>query len=373
MDVELTDDQELFRATTAKFIANVCPIDTVRAMVDAGARLPERYHTDAGELGWFSLLVAEGSGGGSVSGRGVCDAAIVAEERGRALQPGPFIPMNVVALALAESGAARQRETVLPAVMAGEELATWVATDAAGGWAPGHDITATVADGKITLTGRAGLVEGGHGVDWLLVTATGPDGLIQAMVPAAAPGVRVTVLESHDVTRQFAAIDFAGVELDPAARVGAGNAEAEVDRQFQHALVLSVAETMGALDALFELTRQYALDRIAFGRPIGSFQAVKHQLADMALQLETGMAVCVAATAAVQDGRPDAGEIASIAKAWVADVGIDIAQGCFQVFAGIGYTWEHDFHFYLRRITMNAQLFGGAAWHRERICGLQGL
>lgn len=85
------------------------------------------------------------------------------------------------------------------------------------------------------------------------------------------------------------------------------------------------------------------------------------------------MAVSVAATAAVQDGRSDAGEIASIAKAWVADIGIDIAQGCFQVFAGIGYTWEHDFHFYLRRITMNALLYGGADWHRERICRIQGL
>jgi alkylation response protein AidB-like acyl-CoA dehydrogenase len=373
LDVELTDDQELFRATTAKFIANVCPLETVRAMVDAGAALPDRYLTDAGELGWFSLLVSEENGGGSVSGRGLLDAAIVAEERGRVLQPTPFVPMNVVALALSESGSAEQRETLLPAILAGESVATWVASNAAGAWGPGQDITAAVADGKITLSGRAGLVLGGQHADWLLVTASGPGGLVQVMVPTDAPGVTVTALAAHDITQGFAAIDFGGVRVDAVALVGAGSEAQDIERQFQHALVLSIAETLGAMDTVFELTRQYALDRIAFGRPIGSFQAVKHQLADMALQIETGMALSVAATAAVQDGRPDAGEITSIAKAWVADIGIDIAQGCFQVFAGIGYTWEHDFHFYLRRITMNSLLFGNADWHRERICQLQGL
>jgi len=127
------------------------------------------------------------------------------------------------------------------------------------------------------------------------------------------------------------------------------------------------------MDALFEMTRQYAIDRIAFGRPIGSFQAIKHQLADLSLTLESSKAIAVAAVRAVQDRTPDAGEIASMAKAWVGDAGIDIAQGCFQVFAGIGYTWEHDLHLFLRRMTMNGLLFGQSDWHRERICRIQGV
>ena len=137
--------------------------------------------------------------------------------------------------------------------------------------------------------------------------------------------------------------------------------------------MLSVAETVGAMDVLFEMARQYAVDRIAFGRPIGSFQAVKHQLADMSLSLEAGKAVSVAATRAAQAQRADAMEIARMAKAWVGDTGIDIAQGCFQVFGGIGYTWEHDSHLFLRRITMNNLLYGQPDFHREQICVAHGL
>ena len=137
--------------------------------------------------------------------------------------------------------------------------------------------------------------------------------------------------------------------------------------------MLSTAETVGAMDALFELTRRYALDRTAFGRPIGSFQAVKHQLADLSLALEASKAVAAAAVRAVQEDRKEAGEVVSMAKSWVADAGIDLAQGCAQVFAGIGFTWEHDLHLFLRRITMNGVLFGQPDWHRERICRAHGL
>jgi alkylation response protein AidB-like acyl-CoA dehydrogenase len=152
-----------------------------------------------------------------------------------------------------------------------------------------------------------------------------------------------------------------------------GGSGRDVERQLQLACVLSISETVGAMDALFELTRQYAIDRTAFGRPIGSFQAVKHQLADLSLSLEASKAVAAAAVRAVQDAREDGGEIVSMAKSWVGDAGIDLVQGCAQVFAGIGYTWEHDLHLFLRRITMNGLLFGQPDWHRERICQIHGM
>jgi alkylation response protein AidB-like acyl-CoA dehydrogenase len=152
-----------------------------------------------------------------------------------------------------------------------------------------------------------------------------------------------------------------------------GGAAADVEFQMQLAALLVVVETVGAMDALLEMTRQYALDRFSFGRPIGSFQALKHQLADLSLSLEAANAISAAATEALEDGRADAGEIVSMAKAWTGDVGIGIAQGCFQIFGGIGYTWEHDSHLYLRRITMNGLLFGGPDWHRERISAQHGL
>lgn len=374
MELDLTVDQELLRETAAKYIEATCPLVTVRQLVDSETGLPPTYLRDAAELGWFAPLVAEEHGGGSISGQPVQELAIVAEERGRGLQPGPFIPMNVVASAISRCGTPAQQAEVLPALASGAATATWVSDGFAGPSAPGPGITATPSDGTIVLSGQSGLVQDGGLADWFLVTAGGPGGISQFLMPSSTPGVTASLRQGHDITQRFATVAFDGVRLSGDALVGAAGAAADdVEHQLQLALVLSVAESIGALDVLFEMTREYAVDRVAFGRPIGSFQAVKHQLADLSLSLEAGKAISTAATRAVQEGQEDAGEVASMAKAWVGDTSIDIAQGCFQVFGGIGYTWEHDSHLFLRRVTMNSLLFGQADWHRERICVIHGL
>ncbi len=375
MELTLTDDQELLRDTAVRFMEAACPLETVRRLFDEGGTdLPVDYLRDAAELGWFSLLVPEEFGGGSISGDGLRDAAIVAEERGRRLQPGPFVAMNVVAGALARSGTTAQRDSILPAVMAGESVAAWVTNDATGQWAPGTSVVAAARDGGFVLSGTSGVIQGANQAAWLLVVATGPEGLSQFLVAADLPGVVVHPLDSHDITQRFGTVEFNEVHVGPESLLGeSGHAAADVEQQLVDALVLSVAETLGALAGLFEMTRQYAVDRIAFGRPIGSYQGVKYQLADMSLSIEAAHAISAAATKAAQGGHADAGEVASMAKAWLGDIGIEVAQGCFQVFAGIGYTWEHDLHLFLRRITMNGLLFGQAEWHRERICSIQGL
>jgi alkylation response protein AidB-like acyl-CoA dehydrogenase len=374
MELELTSDQELLRETAARFIEATCPLSTVRQLADGDGGPPPGYLGAAAELGWFAMLVPEAQGGGSVSGEGVRDAAIIAEARGRGLQPGPFISTNVVGAALSAAGSPDQRAAVLPGLCRGEVVATWVLGDASGGWSPGSTIAA-VADGRgFELSGQAGLVQEGGRADWLLVTAGGPEGLSQFLLAATTPGITVTPLRGHDITQRLASVSFDHVPVPSTALVGqAGHGGRDVQRQLQLACVLCAAETLGAADALFEMTCRYALDRTAFGRPIGSFQAVKHQLADMSLALEAGQAVTAAAVRAVQADREDAGEIASMAKAWVGDSGVDIAQGCFQVFGGIGYTWEHDLHLFLRRITMNGLMFGQPDWHRERMCRMHGL
>ncbi len=375
MELTLTDDQELLRDTAVRFMEAACPLETVRRHFDEGGTdLPPDYLRDAAELGWFSLLVPEEFGGGSISGDGLRDAAIVAEERGRRLQPGPFVAMNVVAGALARRGTSAQRDGILPAVMAGGSAAAWVANDATGAWAPGASITAAPRDGGFVLSGTSAVIQGASQAAWLLVVATGPDGLSQFLVAADLPGVVVHALDSHDITQRFGRVELNDVHVGPESLLGqSGQAAADVEQQLVEALVLSVAETLGALAGLFEMTRQYAIDRIAFGRPIGSYQGIKYQLADMSLSIEAAHAISAAATKAVQGGQADAGEVASMAKAWLGDIGIEVAQGCFQIFAGIGYTWEHDLHLFLRRITMNGLLFGQSEWHRERICSIQGL
>jgi alkylation response protein AidB-like acyl-CoA dehydrogenase len=282
--------------------------------------------------------------------------------------------MNVVAAALSLSGTSAQQAEVLPGIAAGEAVATWAVAERSGAFEPGTAIEASPDGDGWVLRGVSGLVQDGGLASWLLVTAQGPQGLTQFLVPASTPGLSVRRLASLDITQRFALVTFTDARVDDGAVVGEpGGADDDVEHQLRVALVLSVAETVGAMDVLFEMARQYAVDRVAFGRPIGSFQAVKHQLADLSMELEAGKAIATAATRAVQAGTDDAGELTSIAKAWVGDTGIDIAQGCFQVFAGIGYTWEHDSHLFLRRLTMNSLLFGEPDWHRERICRIHGL
>jgi alkylation response protein AidB-like acyl-CoA dehydrogenase len=374
MEVDLTAEQELLRETTARFIDAACPLPALRQLLGSETGLPADYLRGAGRLGWFALLVPEHLGGGSVSGAGLSDLAIVAEERGRALQPGPFACMNVVAAALAAGGTPEQQADILPPVRDGEAVATWVVGDDGTGSAPGGSVTAAPRGEGVVLSGEAGPVAAGAQADWLLVSAAGVSGMSQFILPASAPGVTVTALDGLDVTQRYASVSFDDVVAPAASVVGsAGEAAPDVENQFRLACVLITAETVGAMDALFDLTRRYALDRTAFGRPIGSFQAVKHQMADMSLSLEASKAVAAAAVRAVQERWDGADEVVSMAKSWVADAGVDVVQGCAQVFAGIGFTWEHDLHLFLRRITMNGLLFGQPDWHRERICRANGL
>jgi alkylation response protein AidB-like acyl-CoA dehydrogenase len=374
VEIVLGDDQALLRETAAKFIEATCPLTEVRALADTDDGVATDYLRQVAELGWFAMLVPEEFGGGSISGEGLRDLAVIAEERGRGLQPGPFVSMNTVAYALARSGSADHRAAVLPSLVAGEAIASWAIADPNGAVTPGAAVEA-VRDGDAwLLRGEAGLVQDGMLADWLLVTASGPDGLTQFLLPTSTPGLTIRRLASLDITQRFAAAALADVRVGDDALVGTpGTAVDDVNAQLDVAVVLSTAESVGAMDVLFEMARQYAIDRVAFGRPIGSFQAVKHQLADMSMGVEAARAISVQATRAVQAATDDASEIAGMAKAWVGETGIAVAQGCFQVFAGIGYTWEHDSHLFLRRLTMNSLLFGEPAWHRERICRIHGL
>jgi alkylation response protein AidB-like acyl-CoA dehydrogenase len=366
-----SEEEQLLRSTAASFVDSELPVSSVRELLDTASGIPDGYNRQIGGLGWLSLLVPE-SGEKGIAEHGVSFAAIVAEERGRGLQPGPFIPQSVVIGALCRSGSEGQRATVLPALAAGEQLATWAVTDPTGIFAPDSTLTAR-ADGDGVVISGAVLVQDAGLADWFLLTAGGPAGPTQVLVPRS----EVTNAEARDaldVTMRFSLVRLDGVRVPGTSLVGpAGAAAEDIEWQLQLAAALAATETVGAMDALFELTRQYALDRFAFGRPIGSFQAVKHQLADMSMNLEASRAVAASAVEAVDAGREDAGEVASIAKAWVGDVGAEMAQGCMQVFGGISQTWEHDCHLFLRRITMNGLLYGGAEWHRERICRIHAL
>ncbi|GAA1827841.1 acyl-CoA dehydrogenase family protein [Pseudonocardia ailaonensis] len=372
MDLRLTDEQEMLLKASTEFLAARYPRSRVR---DPQARPDADYRRQAAELGWYGLLVGEDLGGGSLSGEPVVDCALLARALGAQLQPGPFLGTALAALALAADGSPEQHRGVLADLLAGRSAAAWAVVDAGGDPAPTAGVSARRAgEGGYTLHGAKTAVEGAGDSDLLLVTGTSEAGPTQFLVPRDAPGVSVQELEGLDITRRFAEVTFADVAVGPEALVGAaGGAGGLVDRMWDIACVLTVADMVGAMERDFAAALEYSGQRIAFGRPIGSFQAVKHLLADTSLLLEMSNALLFAAARAVGSGASDGARLTSMAKSFVSDSGVDLVHNCFQVFGGIGFTWEHDQHLYLRRVTTDAALFGDAVSHRERICVLAGL
>jgi alkylation response protein AidB-like acyl-CoA dehydrogenase len=374
VDPELSEDQRLLLDVTESFIKARLPLARVRERAETGDGPGPAYRAKAAELGWFAFLGPAGLGGGGVTGAGLRDAAVFAELRGRYLQPGNFIDTNVVVSALARAGSAQQQDEVLPTLTAGESAAAWALASPAGDWSGPAGVECRPDGGGYRLAGAKGFVVDAQAADWLLVTAAAPGGPAQFLLPADAPGLTVEVLSGLDLTRRLGRVTLDDVFAGPASAVGAvGAAGPEVSAQLQLACVLSVAETVGAMQYLFDLSVQYSKDRVAFGRPIGSFQALKHQLADTSLAVELSHACAAGAAKAVQAGGPGAAEAASMAKALAGDAAVEVAHKSWQIFGGISYTWEHDFHLYLRRLTTDASLYGSPAWHRERVCQLAGV
>lgn len=384
MEIRPSGDQQLLAQTSAKLIESEYPMARVRDALGSAGDGGARYRERSAELGWYSLFAPEEAGGGSVSGNAAVDAALIAYERGQVLQPGPFVATNVVALAVAATAGPERVASTLAPLMSGEQAATWAVTGSAGA---GPAAGAGAAAGPGATAGVTAVAEGGQWVldgtkvmvqdaDWcalMLVTAAGPEGPVQFLLPTTTSGITVARQESLDLTRSWCRVDFERVAIPESYRLAGDDPRGLIDRQLDLACVLTVAESVGAMDQDFAMALEYAKDRTAFGRPIGSFQAVKHLLADTSLMLETSKALALDAARAVGAGDTDASSLASAAKAYIGDCGIDVAQNCFQVFGGIGYTWEHDQHLYLRRLTADAALYGDPSWHRERLCRLGGL
>ena len=372
MHLALTDDQQFFQETTRKFLEQEAPIATVRALADDPAGFDRAWWARGAELGWTSFLVSEADGGGSLSGEGVLDLAIVAQEMGRLVAPGPLVPTNVVAMAVAEGGGADMRARVLPELVAGSLVAAWcMASPGAGGNDAQASVRAAPDGDGFVLDGVSAPVEAGGQADELLVTAQTSGGLSQFLVPSAAAGISIEALESVDLVRRFAAVRFDAVRVTAAQLVGALDSAAPVvERQLQLAIVLQCAETVGALDRVVEITLEYLADRTSFGRPLASYQALKHRFADMKMWLEASHGVAELAARALQDGARDAAAIASAAASYVGDHATELVQECTQMHGGIGVTWEYDLHLYLRRVTLDRNLYGTPSQHREHLAAL---
>ena len=375
MDLDLTDDQEFFRDTTRKFLEAEIPVTRVRALADDPAGFKRDWWKRGAAMGWTSMLVPEEHGGGSLAGEGLLDLVIVAEEMGRLITPGPLLATNVVAAAVSEHGSAEQQEALLPGIVEGDILATWALDEPGGRWQPDKiTLEATPRDGGFVLQGVKAPVEAAGHVDQYLVTARSSGGLTQFLVPADTSGLSVQPMESLDLVRRYAQVRFDDVCVPASAVLGeVGNAAAAVERQLQIAIALQLAETVGAIDRVFELTLEWMFDRHSFGRPLASYQALKHRFADMKLYLEASQAAATAVARAVQHRDPEAPEKVSAAKSYVGQHATFVLQECVQMHGGLGVTWEYDLHLYLRRATTNQVQYGTPRDHRERIARLIGM
>jgi alkylation response protein AidB-like acyl-CoA dehydrogenase len=370
VDFGFSEDQELLRATTRRFLAEHQSLADVRLSVEEPDVFDAALWRQGAELGWTAMLIPPEWEGGSVTEQPLVDLVVMAEELGRTLNPGPFVPCNVVAGALARFGSPAQVEQYLPGLARGELTAAWCLSGD-GTPEPGAvDVRAwRVGDTAWQLDGVARYVQAAQNASVLLVVATGPDGeLCQVLVPRPSAGLSERTLTGLDVTRRFAEVRFEGVTV-PAANLLPGGQDA-VDHCVSLATVLQSAESVGAAELLFQETVDYLKKRVQFGRTIGSFQAIKHRLADLVMQVEAMRVAAHYAALALGDGLDDAAEAVATAGAYVDDTFAYICGEALQLHGGIGFTWEHDVHLFTRRAKVNQVLYGDGSWHRERLVRL---
>ncbi len=371
MDFAYNDDQELLQQVTRRFLEERQQFVALRARLEADSTFDRDIWVEGAQLGWTALCIPEQYGGGSVTDQPVVDLAAVAEELGRVLYPGPFLTTNVVADAIATFGDEQQRQRFLEPIVSGECVATWCTTADGSTEMTSIGVTATATSSGFEITGVARFVPHANEADLLLVSCNTPSGQTLLLVPVPTNGVNMRVLGGLDLTRRFCEVRFDSTQVPSQQVLGTlGSASSIIEHAYRLATVLQSAEAVGAAERIFELTVQYAKDRQQFGRVIGSFQAIKHRLADMLIELEAARAACWYASLAVADKRPDCAEAVAVAGAAVRDAFAFIAGEAVQIHGGIGFTWEHDAHLFMRRAKVDQLLFGDPDWHRERLCSL---
>ncbi|HYO02122.1 MAG TPA: acyl-CoA dehydrogenase family protein [Mycobacterium sp.] len=363
----------LFASTARAFLDKEASIGRVRELHASGTSFDSEWWQRAAELGWASLLVPERLGGGSVSGDGVADLALVAEQVGKTVAPGPLHPVNVVLAGLVDADDAETHSGTIESLVAGELIASWAVDEPGRPWMPGvTTVTASATGSGYRIDGVKDRVEAGAESGLFLVVAECDGAVRQFLVPDDAAGVTVTPQKSIDLLKRYARIEFDGVEVGEDAIVGSADQTAAlIARQSQIAQILQCAEVVGILDTVLAFTIQWALDRHSFGRPLASYQALKHRFADMKIWFEASRATTRAAVDDVSRRSPGADVTVSVAKSYLGEHAAPMLQHCVQLHGGIGVTWEHDLHLYLRRATLYRSMFGTPEEHNLRVYELE--
>jgi alkylation response protein AidB-like acyl-CoA dehydrogenase len=356
MNFGLSDDQQAIKRTARDFLGARYKLEEVRRLAEDERGFTDEQWSEISELGWPGVVVPEEQGG---LGLGVVELAVIQEELGYALAPTPLLSTVSAGLLLAAAG----DDEHLPALASGERRGTVALWDEGATWSPTELTLEPSGDGELTGTKIA--VPDAAGADVILVAAAGGR---HFLVEAGAEGVTVEPARVLDTTRKLST-----VRLQDAPARELGGEPGAIDGAYHAIAVALAAESVGVAQRTMEMAVEYAKDRKQFGRPIGAYQAVAHRCAQMLLEVEGARALTLYAGWAL-DHEPENGALAaSMAKSYASEAGWRVPAASLQVHGGIGFTWEHDLHFFLKRGKANAYALGDPRWHRDRVAELAGI
>jgi alkylation response protein AidB-like acyl-CoA dehydrogenase len=374
VELEFSTDQEELRDSIRAVLAKESPVALARSVVETGRPPDELWATMTG-LGWPALTIAEQHGG---IGLGPIEAAVLAEELGRVIAPGPLLPTVTQYVPVVQQvGDPEQQARFLGAVARGEAKGALALAEQSGSSDPADVAATATPDGDgCVLAGTKRFVIEADAADEIAAVVrlhgtTGDDGVTVVVVPRA--DVTVRAMHTLDGSRAVADVVLDGVRVSAERVLAPGSAAIGVRRAVEEAAVALALETVGTAQTIFDVTLEYAKSRRQFGVPIGSFQAIKHKFADMLIALERARSTGYFAALTIAEDDDRRTLATAVAKAAAGDCQRLLAKEGIQIHGGIGYTWEHDMHLYVKRAKSNDAFFGGTAWHRARIASLLGI
>jgi len=370
MEFDLSKPQKLLKDSAREFLSRHCKSKRVRELMNTETANDDELWQAMADQGWTSLVIPEDYGG---LGAGLLDLAVVCEEMGRACLPGPFQATTFSTALIDRTASPKQKAEYLEGIAGGSLKATVALLEETADWdLKAVTLKAVRDNGQLSVSGRKLFVPDAATADLLICVATSDSGNGESPVilpvRKGAEGVETKLMPSIDATRKIYEVEFNNVRVNGADVFGAdGNAFGALMQATQVATVALCAEMVGGMQWILDTTVEYAKTRQQFGRPIGSFQAVQHQCADMLLMTESARSATYYAAWAVTEGAPNAGTAVSIAKAYCSDAFREVGNRGVQVHGGIGFTWEHDLQLYYKRSKASETMFGDATFHRERI------
>jgi alkylation response protein AidB-like acyl-CoA dehydrogenase len=355
MQFGLSESQEFLKDSARKFFAGECPGAEMRRLMETETAYDSALWSKLTDQGYTGIIFPEEYGG---VGLGIVELMLLMEESGRALLPGPFFSTVVLAGSVLDAvGTPTDKKQYLAPICHGEVRSTVALVEESANWDL-RSVQLSATNGQ--LTGKKLFVADAAIADFLIVVAR--DGVF--VVHSKARGLKITPMSGMDLTRKLYVVEFSDT---PAAKIGSTS---NLSRAFDIATAALAAELVGGMQRTLDITVEYAKTRKQFGKPIGMFQAVQHQCADMYLETESSRSAVYYAGWALEENAPNAATAVSIAKMYSSDAARTVGNRGIQIHGGMGFTWENDVHLYYRRAKASETAFGDATFHRERIASM---